>query len=172
MVRGKKAQTWYLDLFVSIMIFVGVLLLFFKAEINVNDSEEPIIEDMEFEARMVTNILISTGYPSNWTGSNVQEIGITNGDYRINKTKLIEFANMNYWDTKSKLKTKYDYYMFIKNGTKSIKINSSNEGIGKAGVNSSNINEVEDPSHIVKATRLLIYENQAVNLVVYLWSID
>jgi len=165
----KKAQSWYLDLVIGIMIFVLSLSIFFKTEVNQSREEENIITNMKLEAKFIASSLASQGNPTNWTLDDVVEIGITD-NYRINQTKLEAFASMDYETAKEKLRTIYDFYVFFKTREGIQPVNDSIEGVGKPGVNSTNVYEKEKPKHIVTTSRLLIRNSMPTKMVVYLWK--
>jgi hypothetical protein len=162
----RRGQTWMADLFFGLLVFFGVLLIFFKSEVNFSDADEQAFDDLVFESKLVSDSLLSEGYPQSWTPSYVNEIGITD-DYRINETRLDFLLSMNYSQTKSRLRTKYDYYVFFQGVDGVIRVNSTLEGIGKSGVNSTAIGS---PHSLVKVNRFVIFRSQPAKMVVYLWE--
>jgi hypothetical protein len=162
----RKGQTWVADLFFGLLVFVAVLTIFFKSEVNYSDSDEQAFDDLMFESKLVTDSLLGQGYPEDWTPSTVDEIGITD-DYRVNETKLSYLQAMNYSLTKSKLRTKYDYYFFLEGVDGIIQVNSTHEGLGKPGVNST---DIDSPHNLVKVNRFVIFRSEPARLVVYLWN--
>lgn len=164
----KKAQIWILDVFFALLIFVAVLEIFYHSELNLSDRDEQTFDDIMFESRLVSDSLLSRGYPLSWTVQNVTEIGITD-NYRINLTKLDSLRSMNYNTTKSRLRTKYDYYFFF-DGPDGILRVDSREGVGKTGINSTNIIAVEKPHNLVTSQRFVIFKSKPAKLVLYLWD--
>ncbi|MFH0978933.1 MAG: hypothetical protein V1837_06570 [Candidatus Woesearchaeota archaeon] len=164
----KKSQIWVLDVFFALLIFVSVLVLFFKSELNLSNSDDLLFDDMTFESKLVSDSLLSKGFPAGWTAANVIEIGITD-DYVINETKLSTLQSMDYTLSKSRLRTKYDYYLFFQ-GVSGILNVGPNEGVGKPLVNSTNILTREAPHNLVTVSRLVVFRSQPVKMVVYLWD--
>jgi hypothetical protein len=157
----KKGQVWYIDFMVGLMVFVVVVVIYFEYVDNLSSKEENIMDDLIINSKAITNSLVAEGYPKDWNTSNVVKIGLTEGNQRINTTKLNQFISMDYIETKSKLRTSYNYYMFLeyKNGSK-IKLNGSDE----YGYKSLN------PSKLVQTTRLLIYNSTIIRMVVHVWQ--
>jgi len=112
---------------------------------------------------------MSSGYQTNWNSDNVERIGITD-DNRVSESKLAEFSKIPYKESKKLFGTVYDFYVFFTDRNNNIiPINSSSEGIGKPGVNSTNIQTVENPKKLVKITRLIVKESDIKKMVIYLW---
>lgn len=115
---------------------------------------------MVLDAKTISNSLMSEGYPSDWNTTNVGRIGLTNGNYRINQTKLENLANMDQTTTRSMLDTRFNYYIQLRkqDGT-NITINGSN-GIGTQATNTK---------RLVQITRVTIYNSIITKMVVQLW---
>ncbi len=165
----KKAQIWFIDFAVGLLIFIAALVFFFTADTNLLDREQNTLNDLNFESKLITESLMNTGYPRMWNKSNVVEIGISDNN-RINETKLRYFGEIEYNTSKSVLKTKYDYYLFFQDSSSTAWINSSHEGTGKPGTNSTNVLDVNDPDYIVKMVRFVIYKSNPKKMVLYLWK--
>ena len=163
-----KGQIWYMDVMFALVIFSTALILFFKADINFLDSQEDILDDMDREARLLSDSIISSGYPQGWEESNVIEIGLID-DYRINETKLEYLGRIGYNETKSMLRTKYEYYLVFEDNDGIDWINSSHEGFGMPGINSTNIVD-GNPDHLLKIIRFVIFRSEPRRMVVYLWQ--
>jgi hypothetical protein len=162
----KGGQTWVADLFFGLLVFIAVLIIFFKSEVNYSEADEQAFDDIVFESKLVTDSLLSAGYPSSWTPATVEEIGITD-DYRVNESKLEYLGSMNYSQTKSRLRTKYDYYFFFEGVDGIIDINSTHEGLGKPGINST---DYGSPHNLVRVNRFVVFRSEPAKMVVYLWN--
>ncbi len=163
-----KGQIWYLDIMFALSIFTVALVFFFKADINFLDKAVDTLEDMDLEAGLLSDSLMSPGYPAGWDTGNVIEIGLTKKN-RINETKLDYLGMIEYNLTKTKFRTKYDYYIVFEDIGGIEWINSTNEGIGKPGINSTNLLD-SDPDHLIKIVRFVIFKSDAKRMVVYLWQ--
>lgn len=149
-------------------LFLIAMLIFFVYALNNSEESEETFELLTYDGELISNSLLSVGYPENWQTSNVQTIGITTNG-KVNQTKLEElykmiYTNGNYTLTKRKFNTIYDYYFFFE---ENITINSVEvEGIGKPGISKDNISA----NNLVKTTRLTIYKNKTMPLYVYTWN--
>ena len=154
---------------VAVLIFGAAILIYYKTVTNLSDQDEALLNDILIDAKSISGSLMSMGYPYNWTKDNVVRIGITNNN-RINETKLEQFSKIPYKDSRKLFGTAYDYYVFFRDRNNNIMpFNESLEGIGKPGVNSTNIQIIENPKKLVKVTRLIIRKSDIAKMVVYLW---
>jgi hypothetical protein len=115
---------------------------------------------MVLDSKTISNSLMSPGYPADWNTSNVQKIGLTDGNYRINQTKLENFGNIELTRARSIFDTRFNYYIQLRNqnGT-TIPING-NLGIGTPANNTAKL---------VQITRVVIYNSSMIKLVIQLW---
>ena len=164
-----KAQVFSLDLIIGIIIFGSAILIYYKTTTNLSDQDEALLDDLLIDAKTISSSLMSQGYPYNWSKDDVVRIGISN-DNRINETKLEQFSMISYKESRKLFGTVYNYYIFFRDRNNNIlRFNESLEGIGKADVNSTNIQIVENPKKLVKITRLVIKDLDIAKMVIYLW---
>ena len=164
-----KAQVFCFDMIVAVLIFGAAILVYYKTTTNFSDQDEALLDDLLIDAKSISGSLMSQGYPYNWIEDNVVRIGITS-DNRINETKLEQFSRIPYNNSRKLFGTAHDYYVYFRDRNNNIiPFNESLEGIGKPGVNSTNIQTVENPKKLVKVTRLIIRESDIKKMVVYLW---
>jgi len=117
-----------------------------------------------------TNIILSEGYPTSWNKINVEKPGILTGNY-IDRQKLqllLELSSENYSRTKNLLGTKYDFYFFFET-SQTVFFNSSFEGAGKQGVNSSAI-ETMQSKKLIRISRFVILDKKPARMNFYLWQ--
>ena len=152
----------------AFIIFIGALIFFYKFSIDLTSSGQSAAADLITNGKDVSNLLMKSGYPPNWNLSSVILFGLTD-DEHLNVTKVYFFSQQEYNASKGLLSTQYNYYIFFEyaNGTQAMVGNVS--GIGKPGVNSSNILQVENPKNIIKIDRLVIYNVSIVKMKVYIW---
>lgn len=161
--KGKKAQIWYTDFMVAVLLFVIALVIYYEYMTNISIKERSIIDELTADAKGISSSLIATGVPNNWTQSSVVRIGITDGDYRINTTKLEMFYNMSYADSYKYFGTRFDYYVFFENSSGN-RINLSYvDAVGKEPV---------DINNLVQITRLLINGSDIVKMQVQVWRTE
>lgn len=165
-ISDTRAQIWGMDLVVAVIIFSIGLTGFYLYSLNEQGSSQEIVELLSYDGRIISEIILSEGYPENWDTSNVVEIGILKNN-KIDETKLENFYNLastNYTRTKHLFNTIYDYYFFL---DENMTINSLEvEGIGKPGINKDNINAKD----LVKITRVVVYQNKIMTSQLYLWK--
>ena len=166
--NNKKSQAWGIDLMAASAIFSVALVVFFVYSINQSGEARSIVEDLLYDGKVVSNSLLSTGYPNDWTEANVIKIGVTNND-KINNTKLKRFydlAQADYAKTKSTFSIKYDYYFFLEDN---MTIDSELvDGIGKPGTSRTNL--TDKSKNLIKITRFTIYEDKPTTAYVYIWG--
>jgi hypothetical protein len=163
----KKSQAWGIDLFIAVTIFALGALIFFLYTLNTSNPESKL-DSLSYDGNIIANILLSEGSPSDWNESNLTSPGLLSNN-KINQTKLERFYNLSsdYENTKKILNTKFDFYFYL---SEPIEIQGSFiEGMGKPGVNSSNIIDIENPENIFKITRFTIYKNKPIQFNLYTW---
>lgn len=170
MLRENKAQTWSFDLVIGITIFIIAIIVFYLYVINFSNEREETLTSLSYDLQIVSSNLLSEGSPKNWTPDQVYIPGIVSNK-RIDETKIKDFYTLvqtDYAGVKRLLNTKFDFYFFF-----SEKIETDTgfvDGIGKYGVNRTNIIDIENPKNILKITRITIYRNKPMPLSLYLWK--
>jgi hypothetical protein len=165
MVIGKRAQIWYTDFVVGVLIFSVVIFAYFYYVEHVEYSDETLQSTLMTEAKTITAYLMTTGYPAEWTPSNVSTVGLTDGSYRMDIDKLDDFSSWNYEERRGYLHTTKDYYFFLEylNGTRFNEL-CSDPGSGCVEWNSS--------YNLVQNTRLLIHNSDIVRMSLYVYQVS
>lgn len=161
----RKSQIWSIDLAIAFLIFLGGLIIFYKYSINSIDAEKEDIDDMVLDAKLLSNHLVSAGYPTDWDSSNVTQIGLTDGEMRIKKEKVEEFfgiADTDYPRSRRLLSTTHDYYVTFEDSEGNLTKIGGIEGIGK------NYQE-EDTKNIIRVVRFVYYNSSIIKLAVHIW---
>ena len=158
---NNKAQVWYTDFMIGILIFVIVIFIYYEYANNLNQDPGDITSDLLMEAKAISSSLITQGNPVNWSQNNVNIIGLTDGSQRLIQEKLDMFANMTYGETKTKLRTPYDYYVYLEDIDGSIIQINGEQGIGL---------NATDFDNLVSITRVVIYNSRLVSMVVQVWQ--
>ena len=107
----KKAQAWGFDLMIATIIFTAAILTFYLYTLNIPTETQEIIDSLALDSNIITSIVLSDGFPSDWNSTNVIAPGILTNN-QINQTKLEKFHTLtltDYQKTKSMFNTKYDY---------------------------------------------------------------
>ena len=157
----KKAQVWYIDFMIGILIFVIVIFIYYEYANNFNQNPGDITSDFVMEAKAISSSLITQGSPVNWNQSNVIIIGLTDGNQRLIQEKLDMFADMGYGSTKTKFRTPYDYYFYLEDVDGSIIQINGEDGIGL---------NATDPKNLISITRIVIYNSKLISMVVQVWQ--
>jgi hypothetical protein len=165
----NKSQIWSIDLIAAITVFTIAVIFYLIFVNNIYDYSQPNMDDLYNEALIASDTLVSSGH-TDFNSSTSREISITNGKHRINITQLNNMSNMTYSSLKLHLKTKYDYLIFFENSSKDATNLTKKRFIGKSGVNSTNIEEIESPKNIISTRRFLIHDSKIVTMVMYLWE--
>lgn len=158
--KSKHSQAWGIDLMIAVMIFTIGILFFYLYTLNAGNPEKKISE-MNKEGNLISDSLLSSGYPQDWNSENVVKIGIVDNG-KINETKLERFFNLassDYEKTKDIFKTRYDYYFSL---SENMTINSQQvEGIGKKSGNEKNL---------VRVSRFVIYKDTPLTMYINIWE--
>ena len=136
--RQRRAQVWYTDFVVSVLIFSFVVFAYFYYVEHTANADENLQSSLIAEVKSVSGNLLTEGYPVNWTSSYVQTVGLTDGRQRIVSGKLSDFSSWNYEERRGYMRTTKDYYFFLEylNGTRFNEL-CADPGSGCAEWNSS-----------------------------------
>ena len=159
--KTKKGQIWYTDFMFGLLIFIIVVTVYYGYAHSIDQDPGEVISDIVMDAKAVSSSLITQGSPSDWNKSTVKILGITDGSQRIVQEKLEMFQNMTYQETKTKLRTSYDFFMYLEDidGTR-ILINGE-DGIGY---------DSNETDNSVTLTRLVVYNSKLTSMVVNIWE--
>lgn len=153
--KQKKGQAWGFDLIIASIIFTMGIIIFFLYSLNYPVEGQEKVDTLFYEGELISENLLSEGFPKDWNENNVVVIGLLNNG-KINDTKLNKFINLSkedYQKTKNLFNTRYNYY-----------INISNAGIDIIGLQPS------DPKNLIKVTRYTIYQDKPAILTVHVWE--
>jgi hypothetical protein len=125
-----------MDFAIALILFTLTLVLYSNYSVNLQKQEEGDLEKLIVDIQSISSNLALSGYPNNWTASNVVRIGIAD-EQRINISKLKNFKKLDYKTTKSKLGTAYDYFIFFLNDQGQVLNINGVCGVGSQLVNTS-----------------------------------
>ncbi len=177
--NNTKAQIWYADFIIGVLIFIVVLVVFFVQLSNIEEKESSKINELLVEASRLSDSLLSSGSPDNWNKDDVIRIGVTNNNQRINETKWEELTLMNYSEIRSRLRAKKEFFFFLEDQTSCLIEINEKYGIGspKVEVNEQPCTEQDNidltqanPKNIIQISRIIIYNSEANKLVTYVWQ--
>lgn len=178
----SKAQAWFTDFTIAILLFIVLLIIYFTYTLNLSKRNIETFNNLVSDANSISSSLVLEGYPANWTSANVQRLGLTDNSQRIVQDKLIRFYNLSYYNRKTLFNTQFDYFIFLKNKDNCLINASGFFGAGHSDVavksvaecsgfseNSVNLSTIS-PKNIIRTDRLLILNSNIVDLVIYLWQ--
>lgn len=108
----SKAQTWYMDFIIGLLLFIFTLIVYFSYTNNFQNEEKGGLNELLKDSEAVSSSLVLSGYPPNWNNETVARIGIAD-EQKINETKVRYFREINYSKTKKIFATPYDYLVFF-----------------------------------------------------------
>lgn len=163
---NKSGQIWGTDLVIAAVIFSVTLVFFYIYTFNQSAESEMAFESLSYEGGIITETLLSQGYPEEWNETNVVQLGVLS-EGKINETKMEIFYNMSsgdYFNLKRILNSRYDFYFFL---SENISLSYTEvDGIGAPGITRDNL-EAED---IIKIERIVIYKNKPTTANLYVWD--
>lgn len=113
----KKSQMWFTDFAIGIFIFSLVLISYYSYSKNILSNDQARVDDLYLDSQSISSSVLQGGYPDGWNNETVERIGITNNDYSISNSKIVNFKKLNYNMTKKIFGTVYDYVIFFQNGS-------------------------------------------------------
>jgi len=166
----KTAQIWTLDLIAGMVLFLIVIVMYFMFSNTMLQPQDETYADIYRSLEIVSGSLMTSGNPLNWTADDVNAIGITNGNYRLNTSKLANFSTLDYSEAKLLLKTNYEYLIFFENRSDDVIPLFGQSYFGKPGITRDNIQQIERPKTLLLTKRFLIYNSEIIVMEVYLWE--
>ena len=143
------------------MIFFIVVFIYYGYAYSFNQDPNEIISELVMDAKAISASLITQGSPNDWNLTNVQIIGLTDGNQRIMQNKIDMIGNFSYNNLSSILRTRYDYFIQLIELNGSIINISGKEGVGLAPYNEDNV---------IAITRIVVYDSRLISMVVKVWQ--
>lgn len=136
---------------------------------NASDKDDRLLDDLKHDSSFISESLSGEGYPSGWNPSTVEKLGLTDGRLRVNGSKVLYAAAINYTSLKMMLGTKHDFYVFFKDKDGNV-LNLGVCGFGGLSLeNSTQCQNISVNSKMLVKSERLVYNDGVVNLVVYSW---
>ena len=168
-------QVFYGDAFIGFAIFAVAVVAFFSLSSNSSFSERPVLDSLISNAESVSDSLITEGFPPDWTPDMVNIVGLTDGSYRVNYTKVSMLYNMSYNSTNNLFGANANYLIFFKdrdgNTLAFDRCAFTNTDLILQNLTPYICENVTAPNstQLVNSERLLFYNSNIVKLVVYAW---
>ncbi len=156
----KRAQIWYTDFMLGILIFVVVIFIYFGYAHSFNQDPSEITSELLMDAKAISSSLVTSGSPSDWNQTNVEIIGLTNGNQRLVDEKIEMFANLSLNQARTKLRTPYKFYVYLTDLNGTIVPMEGYQGVGQEAI---------DPDNLVAITRVVVHDSTLKNMVVQVW---
>src|SRR3989338_5950944 len=115
MTKRNKAQVWFMDFAVALVIFSVVLVSYYTYTTNISKQDAIVLNELISDSKLVSSSLMSAGFPGSWDNYTVQRIGLTGNDQKADDERVFQFGEIPYNRTKSLLGTPYDYLLFFLN---------------------------------------------------------
>ncbi|PIZ51247.1 hypothetical protein COY27_04465 [Candidatus Woesearchaeota archaeon CG_4_10_14_0_2_um_filter_33_13] len=160
--NSKKAQIWSIDFIIALVLFSLALYFFYTYGTDNLNMQNENFQEMYTNAEKLSDNLISSGYPINWTNSSVIILGLTDGNTRLDSNKVLEFSKIDYQTSKILLATRYDFQISFKD-----RDNQNLEILGTT-ILGKNIS-IESPTTIVPVTRFVFYNSEIIKMEVLIW---
>ncbi|MCS7134637.1 MAG: hypothetical protein NZ889_02150 [Candidatus Pacearchaeota archaeon] len=174
----KKAQVWALDLAISLIVFVGIIFIFYRYSVSFAP-EQITLQKMIKEGGMISENLLSEGYPPDWNEKTIDKVYmfgfLTNNLLNESKwSKFCEWSNDEtlYPKVKKKVGTEFAFYIvFDKDSNGVLRMGGWEEiqNCDQAGKIPP-----ENAAQIVKIERLIAYKSEGriipMKMILFLWS--
>ena len=147
---------------IAVVIFMGGLIFFYYYSSNTLFTQNQQLDDLSFNAKLVSSYLVSTGYPVTWNSTNVNSIGLTDGNLKLSPTKVGGFANLTYLQSRQLLSTKYDFLVNFKDQNNNPVLVNNVSSIGR---NYS----LDNPENLLSLNRFVFYNSTIIRLEVIVW---
>ena len=160
----NRAQIWGFDLISGVVIFSVALVFYYFYSLNIGSTPIDKIESLKYEGERFSEIILSEGYPYNWTSENVIEPGILMGDKISTEMifKLVSLVNNNYSHTKNLLKIPYEFMIVFEDPIEISGLNISYIGpVDPENINARNLANIK---------RIGVYQNRPIKINFYIWE--
>lgn len=123
---NRKGQIVLYDMIFAVAVFLlvfGTFYVYYSHNFETFNSEIKMREMQALAEMSFDTLLNSKGIPDNWTGTDVNVIGIVSLPKIINSQKLAKLQSMDYLAAKQKLLFgKYDFFLEFKNPQQTITV--------------------------------------------------
>lgn len=164
----QKGQIFTFDYIIGFVMFIIVVVIAGFQLINILPSTS--YATLYEENIYLSNTILQPGYPLDWTPSNVLVPGIADNG-RLDTTKLLDFRNFTYDQTKSFLHISNDYLFYFQDKNGVINMSGCIFGFSiPTGPDCAPQMTVLGYNNLVKTNRLIIYNSTIIEMVLYSWN--
>ena len=163
-----KAQTWIFDYLAAFLMFFFLLVISISLLSSID--AKSMYDDINREVDLVSNSLMSEGFPVNWNSSSVILPGLLKNN-RLDYDKLDEFDSLGYSRSKALFHVRGDYLFYFKNSSGIMNVSGKCfRGYELSGCSVPDVS-VFAPGHTDRAwtERIILVDSQIVSMVVVAW---
>ncbi len=171
-----RAQIFYGDAFIAMLIFTLVAVLYLMLAGNFTSPDERVLDALSSDADSIASSLVSAGSPANWNQDTVTSIGLTDGSYRLNPAKVAGLMNLSYNLTNNLFGINANYVIFLEDRQGNVlffgKCVFSNTGLSVQNISEYFCENVTltNQSRLVASERLVTHNSEIIKLIVYAWA--
>lgn len=154
-------QVWYVDFLIGGLIFIIALAVYFSYVNNLSTGNDDTLMEISVDARRISESLLSSGYPDPWNATDVERLGLTNNNYRLDSAKLGNFSEMSAEEIRAASGTRFNVYVQLVGESGDIISINGLDGVGAPPVNSTDQ---------IRVTRLVIYNSEIIKMVLDIWQ--
>ena len=166
---NKVAQTWIFDFLAGFLMFVFLLILSISLLDSIDARSD--YENVQRQVDLLSNALISPGFPHSWDVSSVVLPGLLSED-KLDYDKLDAFDALGYGRSKALLQVTGEYWFYFKNASGIMEVNGKCvRGYPFVGCDFPDVSSVSQ-SHTDRAwsERILLIDHQIVSMIVVVWK--
>ncbi|MFH1072892.1 MAG: hypothetical protein V1743_05680 [Nanoarchaeota archaeon] len=129
--RKKRGQTFSIDYIIGMLLFIAAFVISIKLIINQFPSNS--FERLNKESYLISEMLISTGYPESWDNNTIIQPGLTTRN-KLNMTKLRNLYRMDFGDSRRYFRTSSNYFITIEDKDYGIMYFNQSCGYGESEI--------------------------------------
>ena len=169
-----KAQIFYTDLIVGTAIFGSAVVLFLVLSNNLQSEDQFSI--LAADSQSISSSLISAGEPPGWAANNVTKIGLTDGSYRLNTSKVSQLMNISPNTAGTLFGINTNFVVFFKDKHGNV-LNINGCAFSSADLTVQNISAtlcenftITPENDLISVERLAVYDAQIIKIVTQVWT--
>jgi hypothetical protein len=153
-----------MDFIIALGIFTLVIALSFRMITTNYFFSNKEINIVAADSAKISDLLMTSGIPKNWTNADVVAFGITNDNNLLNTTKLTFFGNLtefNYSTSKRIIGMKSEFTVYFENKDSELISFSGKSYFGKPNLTLENLSSL-GPEDIITVSRFLGYSHDNI----------
>jgi hypothetical protein len=179
----KKSQSFSIEFILAFLLFSSAIVVSIKMISNIYKPTD--FNDLVKESELLSDNLLSEGYPINWTTDDVIKIGLLDNN-RLSVNKLLSLYNMTYYEAKTASGVRKDFFIYFTRNKSVLNmfytIDAYNSTIDSCGYGSPQVIQQYDGSkciisfenathnNFVKISRLAVYNGTILTMNINMWD--